>query len=381
MIKNRDIIFFADDWGRFPSTMQHIGKVLAKDNRIIWVGSLGLRKPKLNFSDFKRVIEKLKGLLKPNKTVAEKAPVIIVNPFVLPFHDSAFIRKVNYFLLKNKIKKAVTANGFKDFIIITSSPVMENLVGRLGEKSSHYICLDDYTLFDGAFKSLRQLEINLLQKVNTSFSVSEGLQNSRIPATGKSYFVAQGVELKHFRETKNSISKKELGLKDVVIGFFGLISEWIDTTLFTEAAKRYPEYSFLIIGRATVDVSDFALYKNIIYLGPVQYNLLPEYACLFDVGLIPFKVNELTIAANPLKLLEYMSIGIPVVSTNLPEVGKFSEYVVVAEDNEKFIKGIKTAVETDNEEIKSLRMAKADSFSWESIADGISEKILISEKS
>ena len=381
MIKGRDIIIFADDWGRFPSTMQHMGKILARHNRIIWIGSLGLRRPNFSLSDLKRVIEKLKSFLKPVKTVSEKAPVIIVNPFVLPFHDSGIVRKINYLLLRNKLLKAVAANGFKNYIVISSSPVMESLVGKLGEKSSHYVCLDDYTLFDGAFKSLRFLEVELLKKVNTSFSVSEGLKNTRIPVTGKSYFLPQGVELEHFRNAGKIISKEDLKLKKIVIGFFGLISEWIETDLFIEIAKKYPDYSVLIIGRATVDISRFSQYENIIYLGPVQYNQLPGYAALFTVGLIPFKVNDLTIAANPLKLLEYMSLGMPVVSTNLPEVEKFSELVFVAKDNDNFVEGIQRVLETDSEQLKSERMKKADSFSWLSVTEAISEKILNSEKS
>jgi len=381
MIKNRDIVFFADDWGRFPSTMQHIGKVLAQNNRVIWVGSLGLRKPKFNLSDLKRVVEKLKGYTQKSVPAEnEKVPVIVVNPFVLPFHDSFVIRQINKVLLTGKLKKAIENNGFKNFIIITSSPVMQSIVGRLGEKSAYYFCLDDYTLFDGAFKSLRMLETKLLKKVNAAFSVSEGLRTTRIPESGKSYFLPQGVELSHFREIKNVPDKTTLGLKGKVIGFFGLLSEWINITLFVKAAKKYPDYSFLIIGRATVNITIFGECPNIKYIGPVQYSVLPGYAALFDVGLVPFIVNDLKIAANPLKMLEYMSLGMPVVSTDLPEVRKFEDYIYVAKNDEEFINMIGLAVSRDNDSLKGERMKKADSYSWEAIADSISEKILLSEK-
>ena len=58
MIKKRDIIVFGDDWGRYPSTIQYLAQELAKDNRILWIGSLGLRKPKFHYKDFKRIYEK-----------------------------------------------------------------------------------------------------------------------------------------------------------------------------------------------------------------------------------------------------------------------------------------------------------------------------------
>jgi glycosyltransferase involved in cell wall biosynthesis len=379
MIKDRDLIFFADDWGRFPSTMQHIGKALARNNRIIWVGSLGLRKPKLNFSDLKRVIEKVKNFSKRCAVSDAKAPVILVNPIVFPFHDSLLVRKLNNILMKRKLLNAIKKYDFKNFIIITSSPVMQDLIGKLGEISSYYFCLDDYTLFEGAFKSLDYLEKQLLKKVNAVFSVSEGLKHTRIPSSGRSYFLPQGVEIEHFRKKNDDGVSLKLNLQKTVIGFFGLISEWIDVTLFTQAAKKYPEYSFLIIGRSTVDVSNFAKFSNIHYIGPVKYEQLPAYAKLMDVGLIPFKINKLTVAANPLKLLEYMSLGLPVVSTNLPEVKKFSDYAFVAMNNDQFIEFIKKAVNMNNREAAKLRIQLSEKYSWESIAEGIFEKMSSSD--
>jgi glycosyltransferase involved in cell wall biosynthesis len=107
---------------------------------------------------------------------------------------------------------------------------------------------------------------------------------------------------------------------------------------------------------------------------------LPNFASVFDVGIIPFKINELTIACNPLKLLEYLSLGIPIVSVNLSEVRKFKSHVDIADNYDDFVNQIKMAVQKDTEQKRKERLSVAEKYSWESITQNICEKILFIEK-
>jgi len=113
-------------------------------------------------------------------------------------------------------------------------------------------------------------------------------------------------------------------------------------------------------------------FQNFFYLGEIKYSILPNYASLFDLGLIPFEVNELTIASNPLKLLEYMSMGIPVLSSDLPEVRKFKDLVFIAKDDNEFVELIKRSIEDNLPGRNRKRIEKAQEFSWKSIAERIS---------
>lgn len=374
MISNKDILIFSDDWGRFPSTLQHIAKRLLNQNRIIWVGSLGLRKPRLSFSDLRRVFEKVRSSLNKSAINTSEPEPILLNPLVLPFHDIGLIRRLNKFLLLKKLRNKINSENFNDFVILTSSPVSALVLGKLGEISSHYFCLDDYTKFEGAFESIKLFEEMLMKTVDSSFSISETLVRSRTPLAGKSYFLPQGVDVDHFR--KGQIEKSPLPKFDKpVIGFFGMLSEWVNIKLFTEAAKKYPGYIFLIVGPAVVSIEEFKKFDNIYYTGPVSYDELPNYAKHFTVGLIPFEINELTVAVNPLKLMEYLSIGIPVVSTNMPEVKKFEELVFIAESDSDFINKIELAVADNKNERNQLRESKSDEYSWDNLTEYICGKI------
>ncbi|MCU7496367.1 MAG: glycosyltransferase family 1 protein [Ignavibacteria bacterium] len=382
MLKNRDIIIFGDDWGRYPSTIQHIGRVLAENNRVMWIGSLGLRKPEFKLSDLKRAFEKLSSVFHQKVPRAEEgaSPVIKVHPFVIPLHDIKIVQMLNKILLLRKLRAAVKEHRFKNPVLITSSPVMSQIVGCLDESSVHYICLDDYSHFKGAFKRLVEFENSLLEKADSCFAVSETLINSRKTPKGNPHYLPQGVDLEHFNMQCRKIPEALKGIRKPVIGYFGIVAPlWTNISLIIRAAKEYPEYEFLIIGRVEMDISGFNAAGNIKYIGEVPYSDLPDYAKLFDVGIIPFEENNLTRACNPIKLYEYLAMGIPVVSTDLTEVRKFSDLVFIAKSEDEFIRLIKTAVEDSTAERNQARSQRAMEYSWKAVTEKITDVILNTE--
>ncbi|MCL6098110.1 MAG: glycosyltransferase [Bacteroidetes bacterium] len=377
MLANRDIIIFSDDWGRLPSTLQHIAKELLKENRIFWIGSLGLRKPNLNLKDFKRAANKLVHVFskKESSNGAEQKSPNQLHPFVIPFHNYKVIRYFNKRSLKKKLFREIEIHKIVNPVLLTSSPLVSDIVGEIGESSSHYFCLDDYSKLEGTFKELVDFERELLQKVDTSFSVSDLLVETRKPSNGKSYFLPQGVDCEHFQKRIDQISAEIANIPKPVVGFFGLISEWINLQVIEKCVKTYPQYSFILIGKSLRNLDSLKQFKNFFYLDEIKYSILPNYASIFDLGLIPFEVNELTIAANPLKLLEYLSMGIPVLSSDLPEVRKFSDLVFVAKDDNEFVELIKRAIEDNLPNRNRKRIEKAREYSWASIAERISDII------
>jgi glycosyltransferase involved in cell wall biosynthesis len=107
-----------------------------------------------------------------------------------------------------------------------------------------------------------------------------------------------------------------------VIGFFGLIADWVDLEAIAACARAYPQGSIALLGKIAPDVdpSPLTALPNVHLLGRRGYGELPGFCKGFDVALMPFKVNELTLNANPLKVREYLAAGLPVVSSDIPEV-------------------------------------------------------------
>jgi len=109
-----------------------------------------------------------------------------------------------------------------------------------------------------------------------------------------------------------------------------------------EGGNLKPAASLVLIGQADVGISRLKAEPNIVLLGPKPFATLPGYAAHFDVGIIPFHVNELTMAVNPIKLREMLAAGCPVVSTALPEVRIYAmeRGVVVADNREDFVAAV-----------------------------------------
>jgi glycosyltransferase involved in cell wall biosynthesis len=150
------------------------------------------------------------------------------------------------------------------------------------------------------------------------------------------------------------------------IGFFGLLDKWLDLPRIAEVARRRPDWTFVFIGPSQLPRSELPTLPNLHFPGSIPYAELPQVAGHFDVALIPFRMNALTSAVNPLKLMEYLALGLPVVSSPLPEVVKFKEQVRLAETTDEFISAIEAALAANTERGRVERRALAESMSWES---------------
>jgi len=378
VIENRDLIFFADDWGRHPSTMQHLARVfLRKNNRIIWVGSLGYRKPRIHWQDLIRVYEKTRKVFAKSKSGnSSSTPVYQVHPPILPIQSFSTIRRINELFISRALRQTMTQLGFSNPITFTASPIVSDTLVGLGLIPHFYFCLDDYSKFTGAFKVLSGLEEKLIGSSTACFAVSDLLVDRCHALNNHSFFLPQGVDVHHFRKDPDKIPDALKNMRRPVIGYFGLIADYIDIELITACAKRYRDFSFVLLGKATVDLGELKELHNVFYFGPVPYDGLPAFSSVFDVGLVPFRVNELTKAANPLKLLEYMSLGIPVVSTPLPEVKKFRELIFVSENETDFVEMVQRAVDDNAAGRNAGRRKIAEEFSWDKVAEDVSAIIL-----
>jgi len=376
MLTNRDIVVFGDDWGRYPSTVQYIGRQLAVHNRLIWVGSLGLRRPQLHVRDVKRAAEKLVHAVRPAPGRRDDPSVTLVTPRVIPYHDLRIVRRYNMRVVISTVRRAMEKMQFRRPVVLTSSPIVGDALAALPESVRAYLCLDDFTKFEGAFRSLAVEEQRTVAAADVCFAVSEALAVTRIPPSGRVYHLPQGVDVDHFTPSREPIPPVLQALPRPIIGFFGILAPWIDLDLLKRVAGAYPAATVVLLGRTSTDISRLSSVANIVHLGEIPYAQLPAYARGFDVGLIPFVVNELTIAANPLKLLEYFALGLPVVSTALPEVARFGAAVAVAQSTDDFIALVGAALGERDPGPRRERRRIAEQFTWRRITDDLSDRIV-----
>ena len=183
-----------------------------------------------------------------------------------------------------------------------------------------------------------------------------------------------GADTEHF-SVQSDPRRLPGGLADLlvtdkpVIGYFGALASWFDFELMAFAAKERPGYRFVLLGEPYDEESRkkakaLAGRKNIFCPGAVGYRELPYAAAFFTAAVIPFRVNEVTLATSPIKLFEYMALGKPTVTADLPECRK-EPLTLIARSREEFVLLLDRAVELSRDASygQKLRRAAAAS-SW-----------------
>ncbi len=346
LLHGRDILCFSHDWTGDPLSKTHLMRLLARNNRILWVNSIGYRTPGVNKADIGRAWKKLKASRQSLKEVEPN--IFTLNPLAIPAYGMRFARTLNRLWLKRQIRNAMKTLGFHSPINWIFNPAAAVIAGSLGESLLLYQCVDEYSAFSGVNGgAIADLEDQLLRKADAVIVSAERLLQSKSRINPKTVLVRHGVDFSHFRKALDSrtvIPAEVASLPKPIIGFFGLIADWVDVDLMAAVARRFATGSLVVLGKATTDISVLKQLPNVHVLGRKAYQDLPGYCKSFDVALNPFRINELTLNANPLKVREYLAAGLPVVSTDIPEVAVLGQ-CRIGRDRESFIREVELALE------------------------------------
>lgn len=339
---HNDLVVFGEDWGALPSSTQHIINHLAKSHRVIWINSIGLRQPRFTLQDVRRVWQKLRApqakIAKPN---VQHVPqnFTVVNPKTIPAPRSWLMRKLAKFLLMRQLRPILRDQQIKHPILWISLATAVDFIGAFDECAAVYYCGDDFGALAGVdHQTVEAREQELLSKVDHVFVVSSVLRD-KFSAHQHVSILPHGVDFKLFNSTTEK-APELLTLNGPVAGFYGSISQWLDQDLLYRAALARPTWHFVFVGKVEVDVSRLSALPNIHFLGPRPYYLLPSFSQHWQVSLIPHRHDGFTKACNPLKLREYMATGTPIISTRIPAVEEYAEYVRIIDDADDFIQAL-----------------------------------------
>lgn len=330
-IDGQPIICFANDWQGDPTSKHHVMKTLARYVDVLWVESSGMRRPKLSSaSDLARIARKLRRSGGARKA-AEHERLKVVSPLAVPLPGNSVVAALNRRIYSRAIQRALPdrEGGNSLPLLWIYTPTVEPLLDAIPATGMVYHCVDrwwEFSEYDADV--MREHHANLCRKADVVFASSAALLEDCRPFTGSVHLIRHGVEWEHFARAAVSPPPAPKPIRDLegpIIGFFGLIHDWIDQNLIRDVAKALPEATVVLLGKSRVDTSTLEAVPNIRLLGQVPYVELPAYAARFAVGLVPFILNDLTEAVNPIKLREYLSAGVPVVSTALPELRPYAE--------------------------------------------------------
>jgi glycosyltransferase involved in cell wall biosynthesis len=242
-------------------------------------------------------------------------------------------RAVDYPALLAELLAAQGCRPSPDLWLYT--PMAYDMGTSLGAGRLIYDVMDDLSSFRHAPEGLRLRQRTLLSVADVVFTGGRSLHRSVTSQRRHAvYLFPSGVEQEHYaasRQLRRPHSRK-------VAGYVGVVDERVDLELIEKMAAELPDWTVRIVGPvAKIDEADLPQASNIDYVGQVPYSQLPEVMAGFDVALMPFALNEATRAISPTKTLEYLAAGLPVVSTQVPDVvADYGDVVHFADDGAEF---------------------------------------------
>lgn len=358
----RDLIVFGEDWGGLPSSTQHLMKHLAQDRKVLWVNSIGLRRPRFNLNDITRILVKIVQFIRSTtgqvKTETAVQNIEVINPIAIPVPKNKVEKSLSLFLLKKQLRGKIRT--LNQPILWTSLPTAVDLIGKLNESAVIYYCGDDFSGLAGVDNSaVTQYEKKLLRKSDLVVTVSKKL--SQKFSYKKTFELTHGVDLELFAKPVSRAADLPANNKPIA-GFYGSLSNWLHIDLLQGVLAALPHWDFVFIGREHTDVSILKKYKNAYFLGPKAHEELPRYSQHWQVSLLPFINNAQIQSCNPLKLMEYLAVGKPIVATSFPALENYGDVISQANNVEQFVQSMEIAQQiNDKDYAEKLRTKVADS--------------------
>lgn len=261
----------------------------------------------------------------------------------------------------------------KRIILWLFSPAGLGSIGLYDEVLVVFDCFDAFGEFPGESRNRDDIIAAMnetAEKADVVLATNDELREKLLKYNENTVIVQNGCDPDHFA-VGGAIPAQEVidieSLPKPVIGYMGDIAPWLDMDSLIATAERHPDWSVVMLGTWKRDKPSMEGISNIHAPGRVDYEELPYYARMFDVGTIPFELTDLTRVVNPLKLYEYFAMGKPVVASPIPEVARHEELVYLASGPDEFVALAEVAVrEPGDAPARSKRMEVAQQNSWSS---------------
>jgi UDP-galactopyranose mutase len=187
-----------------------------------------------------------------------------------------------------------------------------------------YDNMDELAAFRGASDELLDLEAQLFAQADVIFTGGRSLYETKKSRHANVHCFPSSIDTSHFASARLKLEADPLDQQCIPhprVGFFGVIDERMDMALLKRLVELRPKWHFVMIGPvAKISAEDLPRAENLHWLGMRSYKDLPSYLARWDVGLMPFALNESTRFISPTKTPEFLAAGLPVVSTAVPDV-------------------------------------------------------------
>ena len=400
MMKHRrsPLLVFADDWGRHPSSCQHLIGHLLDRYEVWWVNTIGMRRPGLDRATVSRGLEKLRQWLWPTgcgdpekAAMPTHAGLHVLNPRMWPSFGSGLERRLNRELLMRQLTPHLTAMP-EPPIVVTTIPIVADLVGRLPVKRWAYYCVDDFAEWPGLDgTTLRTMEERLIDRMDVLIAVSPNLREKLCRRRCPVHLLTHGVDLGFWDRSHHIASapgatvhapetparegpakdgghgckiRSLEGLERPLILFWGVVDRRMDVAFLERLAMELAGGTIVLMGPESDPDPALARLPRVVRHPAVTFAELPEIARAARVLIMPYADAPVTRAMQPLKLKEYLATGLSVVVRDLPATRSWADALDLAGTPEAFSRAVRERLISGLPSAHRVARARLAEESW-----------------
>jgi glycosyltransferase involved in cell wall biosynthesis len=376
------VCFSAQDWWYFNHAHSDFQLMLriAETRKVLFVNSITLRMPLPGRSSHfvRRLVRKARSMTKRLSHPEPDLPHFAVfTPLVLPLYGSERARRLNARLIAGQVRRVAKRLEIRAPVYVVTIPTAVDVLSHLHHGPLIYNRSDRHSAFGEADRdTIGAMEDRLLQEADRVLYVSSALMAEEASIVGdRGVFLDHGVDAEHFALREQPTHPADIAdLSGPIIGFFGGLDDYlVDLELIAKLARAIPEATVLLIGEASHAMDLVETIPNVRWLGARPYADIPSYGACFDVAIMPWLDNDWIRYANPIKLKEYLALGLPVVSTDFPEVHRYREFVRIAPTGDAFISAVRQTLADHGLGTPEQRRQAVADVTWHSRAASLLE--------
>ncbi len=403
------LLVFSDDWGRHPSSCQHLVRNLLDRYPVLWVNTIGTRALRFDLQTTKRVTEKMRqwgssrlsNASNQKQTDAAKPRVQthdnlqVVNPKMWQWFGSGRDRKLNRWLLSKQLMSLISELP-QPVVGLTTLPITADLPDVLPVDRSVYYCVDDFSKWPGLDgDTLRTMDRAMIQRADSLVAVSETLQKMIADEGRSSSLLTHGVDVDFWNagcdESRTGLQTRpdkqitqQDGSGDPSCGpnivSRGVIDRRMDSPSLLQLSKDMTSGTITLIGPQQDPDPAILTLPNVKTLPAQPLAALPAIAQQAGVLVMPYADLPVTRAMQQLKLKEYLATGKPVVVNRLPSTDAWSDCPDVAETPEQFSRLVRERISSGIPASQASARNRLQQESWNSKAAQL-EMVLKGDKS
>ena len=340
------------DWASFSRVNCHeIAARWTAFGRVCYIEPAPMRAPRRH--DLRRLGSRLSRVFataQPPGGVAEPSSVEVVAPLFVPWEPVSCVRAWNVYTAARAVRRRAARLSWPfsfDVLWFFSLPLV-GLEECVPHRLVVYHAVDDYAANPGVRRNLlRRRERELLSRADVVFAASEPLA-ARLRERHQNVVVWENVSdttllLASRPSSGNAVPQSRRSLA-VYVG--NLAAHKVDFPLVLEVVRRLGDWDFVLAGPVG-DLPEAGRHllrePNVRYVGPVNRADLPRMFEHADVALLPTPAGELHDSSFPIKLFDYLALGLPVVGRRTTPLMRFGDVIVHAGTVSEYVPAMEQA--------------------------------------